>query len=591
MLLSTAISIAAINASAAETQIVSQSSTAQKATKPKKVTNVKQTKAELTKVTVKWSSVSKSATYQAKILLNGKTAKEKKGIKGTTYQFTGLNNSTTYQVQVRAVDNKKKGDWSSKEKVYTKGKVSGLKQTGSANETSAKIAWNQTSSDAEYSIALLNTSGKVLKKYNNIGKTESYTINGLSKGTSYKVQAQAITGGFTGPWCSSKVIRTISNVSNVSQSSMDTTSIGVSWSKSSNESTYELALLNTSGKVLKKYSANKNTSYTITGLTPGTIYKVQVRALNGTYGGDWSEPLSVATTQSITSIEQTGCTPASLTYKWTKFKSGYSFQAAITDDEGEVTTKSVSTNSVTFSGLSAGKVYKAQVRVKYDKTYSKWSSPVSVVVGCNKVSKLTQQSSYSNKSGVTFSWKASNNANEYRIYVLNDSDYDDYDEDNEEELMKNPIGYTNQTSYTIPSNIINELTKDEKYVEDVYLNVYILPVKNIPEQKNINYTFSNMTSKYIDLKFNDAPTFNVSNMSASGCVITVTNYSKENYDKFEAVFYDEDYNEISRKLYSPGEKIKWNAEFYRKVESVEIRLYNKIGGMDVYSAESQNKRI
>lgn len=188
-------------------------------------------------------------------------------------------------------------------------KVTGV----SVNSTSAgtvTVKWKKASKAKGYQIAYATNSkfnGKQTKKISN-AKVTSKTISGLKQGKKYYVRIRAYNKSGTktnyGSWSKTKSVTvkkasTSSAPGKVTLSSVKSDKAGeitVTWKKVSNASGYQVMYAEnsqfTSGAKTKTFSGGANTSATLSNLTGGKVYYVQVRAYQTsgktTKYGSWS---------------------------------------------------------------------------------------------------------------------------------------------------------------------------------------------------------------------------------------------------------------------------------------------------------------
>lgn len=167
--------------------------TAYAASKPAKVTNVKQSSATTTaiKLTYKKASGAKSYQVQYSTKSSMKSAKAVKST-GTSATIKGLKANTTYYARVRACNAKKQyGAWSGKIKIKTNpakpAKVTGVKAKASGNTITVTYAKakNATYYQIEYTAANASKSAVATSK------SASATLKNLGSGVKYKIRVRA----------------------------------------------------------------------------------------------------------------------------------------------------------------------------------------------------------------------------------------------------------------------------------------------------------------------------------------------------------------------------------------------------------------
>lgn len=148
-------------------------------------------------------------------------------------------------------------------------------------DSSLNIHWKKVQSAQSYQVSVFKGSAKKAMKKVSTTKTRARVKN-LASNQRYVVRVRSIgaTGSKSG-WSKQEVMRTKPSAPDfralrITQST--STSVAVQWKKPRGTiKSYTVRLLNSSGKVVKK-ATTKKTKITITGLTPGTQYTLDVAA-------------------------------------------------------------------------------------------------------------------------------------------------------------------------------------------------------------------------------------------------------------------------------------------------------------------------
>jgi len=196
----------------------------------------------------------------------------------------------------------------------------------------------------------------------------SYTFTGLTNGQSYTFQVRAQNTHGWGPWSGSSVSATPSTTPDAPSRpsvSPGNSQVTISWSAPGDDggrsiTGYEI----TGGGGTKTDSASP---YTWTGLSNGTSYQFAVRACNANGCGSWSTdsasatPATVPSTPSTPSATQSG--EKRIAINWSAPSNGGSPITSYTvqvDTTGN--TKSATSSSYTWGGLTPGNSYRFRVR-------------------------------------------------------------------------------------------------------------------------------------------------------------------------------------------------------------------------------------
>ncbi len=228
----------------------------------------------------------------------------------TSITITGLTNGTAYQVQVRAQNSVGEGEWSTSGQATPNvtpsqpfrpnvepsetGGVASLTVTWTApNDNGAVI----TDYDVQRATRTSGTWGS-WTPHTHTGTATSTTIEGLTQGTVYRVRVRASNGEGDGNWSIPSIPRAAGkpNAPTVTVT-VAHTALVVSWTtQNSTESVitgYDVQYRQgTSGTWTSHTHTGTATTATISGLTNGTAYQVQVRASNNAGDGTWSTAVS-----------------------------------------------------------------------------------------------------------------------------------------------------------------------------------------------------------------------------------------------------------------------------------------------------------
>ena len=172
-----------------------------------------------------------------------------------------------------------------------------------ASSTSLRVTWTAPASDSHDVQYRESGSSANWTEVPDTGANRSHTITGLTTGTTYEVRVRTVNGGVGGDWSppgtGSPRQVTPGTPSAPRVSAASSSSLRVTWSPPSGGPTptsYELQYREDgSGSWSSAVNAGNSLSRTITGLSPGTSYQVQVRARNSAGPGGWSSSASGGT--------------------------------------------------------------------------------------------------------------------------------------------------------------------------------------------------------------------------------------------------------------------------------------------------------
>ncbi len=268
-------------------------------------------------------------------------------------------------------------------------RVTGLKVTA-LTYNSAIVSWNATANAEAYQLQV-NVNDTGWKNLNTAVKGTTFTVTGLSVGSTYKFQVRGyrtVKGmlGSTSKEYSERYSAAVSytaklsKVSGLKATTASMTSVKLSWSKVSGATAYNVQkLVDGSWKTVKNVSG---TSYTVTGLKTNTTYSFRVRAYRTVsdvkkYGTASSTLKYTAGVGKVANVKISESDYDSATLTWSKISGITGYQVYKYDyskrDKGWYKVKTISsasTTSYTYGKLVTGTKYAFKVRAYY-KTSSK----------------------------------------------------------------------------------------------------------------------------------------------------------------------------------------------------------------------------
>jgi hypothetical protein len=206
---------------------------------------------------------------------------------GSYYNATALTPNTNYTWKIRAKRGTEVTAWVDGPAFTTMEAMSASAPTGlaasSVTNKSAVLTW--TSNAPSFKIAI---GGNTYTS-----SAASYVVENLSGATTYSWSVKAVNSPISGNWVAGPDFVTLEDVfppTVLTASSITTTSAVLSWT--SNATSFEIEV----GGNTYPTTAN---SYTLTGLTPNTVYPWKVRAEKNTVISDWSSGSSFRTNPTI----------------------------------------------------------------------------------------------------------------------------------------------------------------------------------------------------------------------------------------------------------------------------------------------------
>ena len=306
--------------------------------------------------------------------------------------------------------------------------------------TSVTLGWAASSGATSYTYCVSTTNGNCAS-WQTAGTTNA-TVTGLSTGVTYYWQVRGMNAaGFTradsGTWWAFTVASAspgaFGKASLANGSVGASTSVTLSWNTSSNATSYVYCVSLTGGSCSNWTDAGTATSTSVSGLSAGTTYYWQVRAVNGlgftpADSGTWWSFGVAAGPGPLTKIGPTSGTSGpstSVTLSWSTSSNAASYLYCVSLTSGACSgwTSAGTATSATVNGLSTGTTYYWQVRgvnaqgVTPADSGTWWSFSVSAS-SPGPLSKIGPTSGTTGLgTSVGLSWGASSNATSY-VYCV-----------------------------------------------------------------------------------------------------------------------------------------------------------------------------
>ncbi len=456
------------------------SSTISTSTKLSTPTNLRTTSQTSTSISLAWDAVAGADGYTIQYCGGvGCTPDTDETIASgstTTNTFTGLTQGTEYVFQIRATHTTASlnSSYSSTISQSTKLSTPTNLRTTSQTGTTLSLAWDTVAGADGYTIQYCDGVGCTPNTDETIasGSTTSSTITGLTQGTEYifQIRATHTTASLNSPYSSTiSVTIGLSTPANFRTTAQTPTSISLAWDEVAGASGYTIQYCDGVGCTpddIFTISSGSTTARTITGLTQGTTYIFQIRAIhaNSLFNSAYSNTISTSTKLSIPiNLRTTAQTDTSISLAWDEATNadGYTIQyycigrgctPAI-----DTTISGGSTTVHTFTGFTSNTTYIFQIKATHT-TASLNSSYSSTISQSTKLSTPTNLRTTSQASTtISLAWDVVAGADGYTIQYCDG------------------VGCTPNTDETIASgstttNIITGLTSNTTYVIQIRAN-------------------------------------------------------------------------------------------------------------------------
>ena len=302
-------------------------------------------------------------------------------VTGTTSgtAVTGLSALTTYYWQVRANEGNIEGDWSATQSVTTTGTLSGLSST--RTRTSFTPSWNAITGlayDMRWSTNSDMTSATTVT-----GTTSGTAVTGLDSSTTYYWEVRSKRGSTNGEWSSTQSVTTQAPLTAPARGAAPSATgsrAQVEWVATAPDNggsaitSYQWRWREVGAQSWRTTVTTTGRTFTRTGLSNGTQYEAQFKAVNAIdAAASWS-PSGTATTTAI-GVPAQGLAPAASggnkQMRWTASAPNNGGSAITAYDwrwraVGAVSWTSVNNGGATLTrtGLAADTRYEAQFKAK-----------------------------------------------------------------------------------------------------------------------------------------------------------------------------------------------------------------------------------
>lgn len=254
-----------------------------------------------TTATLNWAIVSGAVSYNVQWRPIGSTTWTTGSTSNAFLSISGLNPGTTYEFQVQAVCSSLSGGFSASANFTTTatqscGTPSGLNATA-VTTTTATLNWAAVSGAVSYNVQWRQVGTTTWSTGTAAGT--ALAISGLSAGTAYEFQVQAVCSSLTGAFSASANFATSAGQScgtpsGLNATAVTTTTATLTWATVSGATSYNVQW-RAVGTTTWSTGATAATFFGISGLSAGTAYEFQVQAVCSSLTGAFSASANFTT--------------------------------------------------------------------------------------------------------------------------------------------------------------------------------------------------------------------------------------------------------------------------------------------------------
>ncbi|HHV65407.1 MAG TPA: hypothetical protein GXX46_10105 [Peptococcaceae bacterium] len=303
--------------------------------------------------------------------------------------------------------------------------------TATATDTDEiSLSWSSVSGATSYTIYRATSSSGTYSNIATVNST-SYKNTGLTANTTYYYKIRAVNSAGQSPDSSSVSATTFSNAApsiptNLEANPLSSSQIELTWSAASRATSYEIYRSTSYSGTYSKIATVSTTYYTNSGLSAGTTYYYQIRAINSAGPSSFTSIVSATTlAKNVPAAPQnltaTALSPSEISLTWSAVNSAnsYTIYRSTTSNGSYSVIKTVTTNSYTDTGLTENTTYYYRVKASNSAGSSDYSSTVNATTLAGNVPPAPQNLSVTvlNSTSISLTWSETVGATSYEIHT------------------------------------------------------------------------------------------------------------------------------------------------------------------------------
>ena len=380
-------------------------------TAPSTPTGLAASNSTASSIYLSWNSSTGASSYT--INYTGAATSSVTGLTGTNTTISNLTAASVYNFTVTAVSGSGSSPASTAVSYGTASSApTGL--TGSSATTSGfSVTWTAVTGASSYSLSYQPSGGS----YSTItGLTGTSTsLSSLNSGTAYNLYLTAVNTYGTSAASSTVIYGTISSApTGLAGSSPTSSGLSLSWTGSTGATSYTVSYQPSGGSSSTVTGIITN-STAITGLSAGTVYTINVTAVN-TYGNSAaSSNITYGTLPSApTGLSATAPSTSQINLSWTSVTGATTYSVSYQPSGGSYsTTTGITASSTSITGLTAGKTYSLYVTAV--NTYGSGSASTTITYGTLPPAPSGLAFTSITSTSLVASWSAAAGATSYNV--------------------------------------------------------------------------------------------------------------------------------------------------------------------------------
>ena len=429
---------------------------------PGAVANFRALGASFNSINFNWTPTATATGYDIYITTSptaptpGTTPTAQVGAVGT-YLHTGapLRGGVFYHTYIRATNGAGAGPWTVALLVRMPQQVPdvpGNFVSTAGTDNSLTYEWDAAARATGYDIYLTRSTSPpddTTQPTASVGAVTTYTATGLLGSSTYYAYIRAT--GRTGASAWSAAVTTQTGLEaplvpgNLAVTAPTYSTVRAQWSAADRATGYDLYFTTSAtaptAQTTPTVTLGNVTSYTRSGLSASTAYRIYVRASNRAGNSAWSSAVTVTTPAAPvrapavpTNLTNTAQTASTLVYTWTASTGATGYDLYISESNVAPTPQTAATASVaavttyTFTGLDSSTTFYVYIRAKNAAGNSAWSSAVSAATQSDSVTTSVPNipADFTNsaraQTTLTYTWTASTGATGYDLFIGTSSD-------------------------------------------------------------------------------------------------------------------------------------------------------------------------
>jgi hypothetical protein len=418
-----------------------------------------------------WGAVTSATSYDVQLATTQDVNAVANNVaSGTSYNYSGLANYTSYYWRAKANSTDGSGnysEWRTFKTVITKPVISSPANSLKGAATSGNVTWGAVDGADSYKLQIATEIGftNIVFSAANISGI-SAPFSGLNYFTNYYVRVSAV---YVGGETVSDIVTFKTNVGAPTNTSPASNASGIAlngnvqWTSVTGAENYDVEISNGSNTVVSSGNvAAPATSYAFTGLSNNTQYFWHVRAKNNTevITGAWSNTTSFTTLIGSATLvspanNAVNVNPLTGSVSWTAPSGATTYRVQISTDNTFAATlvdaDGLTSTNYTYANLGSKTQYFWRVYSYSGTNTGSWTTPFNFTTGLGKVNLNAPANNFAGAelNNVTASWYSLNGAATYRFTLSENAD------------LSSPI--INQGSINVANYVINGLNYNRTY--------------------------------------------------------------------------------------------------------------------------------